>query len=180
MKEKSSGEVWFTSDTHFNHANIIRFCNRPFDSVGEMNEALITNWNGHISPNDTVYHLGDFSMGNASKILSRLNGNVCLIRGNHDKHRDIKDAAFGWIKDVYFLKTGKRASSWIWLSHYAHRRWPNAHHGSIHLYGHSHGELPGMGRSMDIGVDAFDYKPVHLDYVMKILNEKESAGHHKR
>jgi len=179
-KRESSGEVWFTSDTHFYHANIIRFCNRPFKSVGEMNDVLIANWNGLVAPRDTVYHLGDFSMGDGFRVFRRLNGNICLIKGNHDKDKWLRDMPFGWVKDVYFLKAGKRANKWLWLSHYAHRRWPNAHHGSLHLYGHSHGELPGFGRSMDVGVDAFNFEPVHLDEVIKILGQKEPTEHHKR
>ena len=79
--------TFFTSDTHFNHANIIRFCNRPFKDVEQMNEVMITNWNNAISKDDTVFHLGDFCLGGAAewtKILDRLNGKIYLIMGNHD------------------------------------------------------------------------------------------------
>jgi calcineurin-like phosphoesterase family protein len=175
------GEIWFTSDTHFMHANIIRFCNRPFADVNEMNEALIANWNERIGPGDTVYHLGDFCLGSpqdAEKIFNRLNGNKHLILGNHDKRGTIRKIPFAWVKDVYKLKLGPR--QYIWLSHYAHRRWPHSHHGSYHLYGHSHGELPSYGRSMDVGVDAWDYYPVHLDKVLRRLEKAASTEHHDR
>jgi len=79
--------IFFTSDTHFNHANILRYCPRPWSTVEEMNEGLIQNWNSVVGQEDTVYHLGDFAMGDRSKvpeILSRLNGRIILVRGNHD------------------------------------------------------------------------------------------------
>ena len=80
-------KLFFTADTHFNHANIIKFCNRPFKSVEQMNETLITNWNSVISEDDIVFHLGDFCLGGAAewtKLLDRLNGKIYLILGNHD------------------------------------------------------------------------------------------------
>lgn len=80
-------KFFITSDTHFNHANIIKYCNRPFSSVEEMNEALIKNWNEVVSNDDTVLHLGDVALGNkemAEAIIKRLNGKKILIMGNHD------------------------------------------------------------------------------------------------
>ena len=79
--------IWVTSDTHFNHANIIKYCNRPFSSVEEMNETIIANWNKVVSERDIVYHLGDFALGDKSlipNILRRLNGCIKVIMGNHD------------------------------------------------------------------------------------------------
>lgn len=78
--------IFFTSDTHFGHTNILQFCNRPFHSVQEMNEALINNWNNVVRPEDTVYHLGDFAFGGSqlwNDVLSKLNGHIYLILGNH-------------------------------------------------------------------------------------------------
>lgn len=83
----SPEHVFFTSDTHFNHSNIIRFCNRPFHNVEEMNETIIRNWNSVVAPDDIVFHLGNFCLGGAAewtKILERLNGRIYLILGNHD------------------------------------------------------------------------------------------------
>ena len=74
--------VFFTSDTHFNHTNIIRFCDRPFGSTEEMNEKLIGNWNSVVGPDDIVFHLGDFCLGGSAewtKVLDRLNGKIYLI-----------------------------------------------------------------------------------------------------
>lgn len=79
--------VFFTSDTHFGHANIIRFCKRPFENVEEMNEVLIENWNKVVSDDDTVFHLGDFAFGGSNvwkEIIPRLKGHINLIIGNHE------------------------------------------------------------------------------------------------
>ena len=79
--------IWITSDTHFNHYNIIEYCNRPFSNVDEMNKELIKRWNSVVKKNDKVWHLGDFFLGkkdDAADIISHLNGNIYLIKGNHD------------------------------------------------------------------------------------------------
>jgi calcineurin-like phosphoesterase family protein len=146
--------VFFTSDTHFGHTNIIRYDPRPFAGVQEMNEALIKNWNSVVGPKDTVYHLGDVSIlrpSSTKEILARLQGRICLIRGNHEKsaeHRLCRDR-FEWIKDYHFLKLDGRVS--IALMHYAMRVWDHSHHGAWHLFGHSHGHL-----SLPEGVFALD------------------------
>lgn len=80
-------DVWFTSDTHFWHENIIRFCNRPFSSIQEMNEELIRRWNETVPEEGVVFHLGDFAFGGAkewNEVMFRLNGKIYLILGNHD------------------------------------------------------------------------------------------------
>ena len=111
-------DVFFTSDTHFNHKNIIRYCNRPWnsgkdvngqlivsdDNVNEMNEAIISSWNKVVPPNALVWHLGDFALGDRSKIpeiVARLNGRINLVLGNHD-HKDVKrflNAGFNRVYD---------------------------------------------------------------------------------
>ena len=96
--------LFFTSDTHFGHTNIIKYCKRPFlldPSRGfvdrnldtdEMDEALIKNWNSVVQPSDTLYHIGDLAFYKDQRktmnLLRRLNGNKVLIRGNHDKYLD--------------------------------------------------------------------------------------------
>ena len=79
--------IFFTADTHWGHRNIIKYCQRPFADVDEMNETLITNWNNSVGKDDIVFHLGDFAMGGSadwSRLLDRLNGRIYLILGNHD------------------------------------------------------------------------------------------------
>lgn len=183
--------LWFTSDHHWGHANIIRFSQRPYADVDEMNEALIANWNRVVGEKDTVYHLGDIFMlasQEAKRIRERLNGTICLIRGNHDKTADSMKQAFAWIKDYHELKVedpdtpdGKRR---IVLCHYAFRVWNKSHHGSWHLYGHSHGSLPDDPNSLsfDAGVDCHDYAPISYARVKEMMATKRfvPVDHHGR
>ena len=94
-------KIWVTSDTHFNHSNIIKYCARPFNSSEEMDEKLIENWNSVVEDQDIVYHLGDVYMGNhdtghtspnkggyIESVLGRLKGRKRLILGNHDNGKD--------------------------------------------------------------------------------------------
>ena len=162
--------IWMTADHHFGHSNICRHANRPFASVREMNEALTDYWNECVAPKDIVWHLGDFSWRPPGAYLQHLNGKIHLVRGNHDKYNKGNQSLFAGYHEVYDLKyMGKR----IWLSHYAHRAWPAKHHGSYHCYAHSHGNLEPYGRSMDVGVDCWDYRPISIDQVVSILQNKE-------
>lgn len=87
-------DIWVISDTHFNHQNIIKFCGRPFDTVDQMNDMMVTYWNETVKPGDKVYHLGDVYMGGGfnkeytEKLLLSLNGQKRLILGNHDNGKD--------------------------------------------------------------------------------------------
>ena len=100
-------KIFFTSDHHFGHKNIIKFCNRPFESIDEMNEELISRWNAKVGPNDEVYHLGDFALCTTNEftdIIGRLNGIIYLIGGNHDGTAMSNRKVFKWIKDYFELK----------------------------------------------------------------------------
>ena len=105
--------VYFTSDTHFNHANIIRYCQRPFKDVTDMNEAMIANWNRTVGDDDIVFHLGDFCLGGAAEwtqILDRLNGKIYLILGNHDL-KNIRQGFIGRFEHVAMqmhIEVGKK------------------------------------------------------------------------
>jgi calcineurin-like phosphoesterase family protein len=163
--------VFFTSDTHFRHRNIIKHDGRPYSSADEMNAALIANWNSKVQSNDTVFHLGDVGVGAAKalrEILDRLNGRIYLIKGNHDDSatRAVCRDRFEWIKDYYFA-TFRNGEIKIALFHYALRVWDRCHRGSWHLYGHSHGRLPPEdGRlCFDIGVNSWNYYPLSFDEV---------------
>lgn len=143
---------FFISDTHFDHKNIIKYSNRPFDSVEEMNEQMVARWNAKVHPNDRIFHVGDFGFSPRSKlqkIFDRLNGHKYLIRGNHD-HEAARLDGWGWVRDMYETKIdGKH----VVLCHYGMRVWNQSHRGAIQLFGHSHGSLPGTNQSMDVGVD---------------------------
>lgn len=85
-------KIHLISDTHFNSENIIRYCNRPFDNAAHANAEMIRRWNERVAPEDTVYHLGDFIMGQPEQvppILAALNGHIVLCRGNHETKRKL-------------------------------------------------------------------------------------------
>lgn len=153
---------WFTSDTHFGHSMLIREDKRPFSTVEEMDQILIANWNRRVSPQDTVYHLGDFTLGrDHDKYLNQLNGNKILIIGNHDRKQALK-VATGW-SAIYPLLELKKDKRPIVLCHYAMRVWNRSHYGSLHLYGHSHGKLAPTTQSCDVGVDCWNFYPILLE-----------------
>lgn len=157
--------IWFTGDTHFNHTNIIRFCNRPFSDVIEMNETMIDNWNRIVKPNDDIYHVGDFGFGEVGYIIKRLNGKKYLVRGSHDKSIFPYKNEFEDIAQIMEVEN-------VVLCHYAMRVWPKSHYGSWHLFGHSHGKLEGQGKSFDVGVDCWDFYPISLDKVKSEMKKR--------
>ena len=196
--------IWITSDTHFGHTNIAgpKISNwssgyRDFNSVHEMNMALVDGINKYVKEDDILYHLGDWSFGGVHNILQFRNYIVCknvhLILGNHDQHivdKEIKyhDTSFNPIElflsvqDVLTLDIGKTK---LFLSHYSHRVWLGSHKGVIHLYGHSHGSIPDYGKSMDVGVDvAFkkfgEYRPFNIGDITNIMSKRtiEKIDHH--
>jgi calcineurin-like phosphoesterase family protein len=174
-------EVFFASDTHFSHANIIKYCSRPYADVEEMDEALIANWNARVRPGDRIYHLGDFAFRNHGEILARLQGSIHLIRGNHDKGLERWADRFASFQDYKDIKIGDQH---VVLLHYAMRVWDRSHHGSFHLYGHSHGNLPEDPGSLsfDVGVDPNGYAPVSFEEVRDRMSRKEfvPVDHHGR
>jgi len=183
-------ETFFTADTHFGHKNICNFAERPFGDVQQMDEHLVLRWNECVKQGDRVFHLGDFSYyprEKTERLLNRLNGNIFLVRGNHDKviKGSITDK-FGWVKDYYELKeVAVGESKKIVLCHYAFKVWNKSHYGSWHLHGHSHGSLDddGLGKIMDVGIDNHpDYAPFHLDEVSEFMSEREyhAFDHHDR
>lgn len=178
--------IWFTADTHFGHANIIQYCNRPFSSVGEMDEKLIENWNCVVNPDDTIYHLGDFTLAGkkiAREYLRHLNGRIFVVPGSHDNKWLGKGECLSHsghpvtiLPPLYTLKvpvsnTGQ--SQLIVFCHYSMRVWDRSHYGSWHLYGHSHGNLPSLKNSLDVGVDCWDYQPVSVDIIFQAINNQE-------
>jgi len=179
--------IWFTADTHFGHSNIIRHCNRPFASVAEMDEKLLRNINDRVSPEDTLYHLGDFAFRTTSpeeyraKIRCR---KIVLLLGNHDPQTldgSVKPAfasLFSGVHSLLRIKVQLRGSAQlIVLCHYAMRVWDASHRGSWHLFGHSHGKLPDdAGRlSWDVGVDRNEFAPVSLPAIAEIMARKAAA-----
>jgi len=192
--------TWFTSDTHFGHKNIMKFCPNSrghYASVGDMDQAMIDNWNYLVDDNDEVYHLGDFAFapqGRIKEILSQLKGRIYILAGNHDKGlrgplgQFLVDTSLiaGLIPACTLISVG--ADKFV-LNHYSMRVWDRSHYGVMHLYGHSHGSLPGYGKSVDVGVDSIEMGefvgrymyPFNSTEVVDFLNDKdiEKPDHHK-
>jgi calcineurin-like phosphoesterase family protein len=160
-----------------------------------MTEELVKSWNEVVDVNDDVYHLGDVSLCNANKtesILSRLNGKIHLIKGNHEKsvlQTPINRGRFIWVKDYHemsvFMSDGTK--QFIVLCHYGMRVWNKSHHGSWMLYGHSHDSMEheAWGRSMDVGVDSAyrilgEYRPFNLNEIAAIMSKRQHnpVDHH--
>ena len=132
--------IFYIADTHFGHENVIRFDNRPFSDVSEMEEIMVKNWNSKVTPEDTTYILGDFCWGNqkdAARIAERLNGKKILIRGNHD--REMQGEArksFQTIKEVHRIKDAGRS---VIMCHYPMPFYKHDYDASTYmLYGHVH------------------------------------------
>ena len=177
--------TFFTSDTHFNHANIIKFCNRPFKDVEQMNEVMITNWNNAISKDDTVFHLGDFCLGGAAewtKILDRLNGKIYLIMGNHDL-KNIRQGFISRFEHVAMqmhIVVGKQR---IYLCHYPFLCFEGSYKDVWQLFGHVHTRRNNTGNDAerlqflyptqyDVGVDNNGFAPVSFGQVKRIINKQ--------
>lgn len=168
--------IFFTSDQHFGHDNIIRFCNRPFSSTWNMDEVIISRYNERVGPDDWVFMLGDFAYKNKNQpsyYFNQLNGKKVLIKGNHDKRPVL---SLGWesIHDVLHMRTqtipGYRGPKReIFLSHYPHRSWNKSAHGIGHLFGHAHGKLDPWMKSFDAGVDCHDFCPLSIEEAFDIF-----------
>lgn len=171
---------WFTSDEHFNHSNIIKYCNRPFSSLEEMNEALIQKWNERVDDADTVYVVGDMFLGrpeDATPLIKRLKGRKVLIRGNHDRsHRTMLECGFDetWQRKELLLQDGRRAVL-------NHKPLPNSVIGAcdLQIHGHRH-SLPIVdGRRINVCVDLWGYAPISEDELCSVeLGEPESDEVH--
>ena len=185
--------TFFTSDTHFNHANIIRFCNRPFKDVEQMNEVMITNWNNAISKDDTVFHLGDFCLGGAAewtKILDRLNGKIYLIMGNHDL-KNIRQGFISRFEHVAMqmrIEIGKKR---IYLCHYPFLCCEGSYKDDVwQLFGHVHTRRSNSGidagrlqylypTQYDVGVDNNNFTPVSFGQVKRIIDKQVEQSKEK-
>jgi calcineurin-like phosphoesterase family protein len=156
-------KYFFTSDTEFNHTNIIKYCNRPFKDIPHMNETIVNNWNSVVSPKDLVFHLGDVGR-NCDNIVKRLNGIIFFVRGNHDL-----TSTAPWLHEVYIpgLVDEYGNKRLIVLCHYAMRSWNKSHYASWHLFGHHHSKLPPYGLSFDVGMDCNNFFPFTLEQVSK-------------
>ena len=166
--------TWFTSDLHFFHRNILKYCaaSRPFTDAAAMNAVIIENWNSCIKPTDEVWVLGDVSFGELEPTvltLGQLNGNKRLIIGNHDKkllkYNEFRDCFISIDHYVEFRYNKIK----FCLMHYPIVSWNERNQGSIMLHGHSHGTWVGVGRIKDVGIDTNSMMPYNLDEVYESL-----------
>jgi calcineurin-like phosphoesterase family protein len=153
--------LWVTSDTHFGHANIIRYCDRPFATVSEMDEALVRNWNELVAPEDTIYHIGDFMMGSGDPdlLLARLNGIKKLVTGNHDGKKTTKAKGWHSVYGPFIMLEGQ-----VMLRHKPEPPWQ----ARVLLHGHTHGTLPPAPGRLDVGVDCHSFKPIPLEEAVRL------------
>jgi len=171
----NKNNTYFTSDTHFYHKNIIKYDNRPFNSIEEMNDTIINNWNSIVKPNDYVFHLGDFSFSNITlikELLNKLNGIKYLILGNHDNISSNLDEYFQYITNYMSINIQDEDNKQqIILCHYPFIEWDRKHYGSWNLHGHCHGTLQTkIQNQLDVGVNNHNYFPLSYDEVkQKIL-----------
>jgi calcineurin-like phosphoesterase family protein len=180
--------TFFVSDHHWGHANIIRHASRPFTSAEEMDEEMITRWNQVVGNKDTVYHLGDVGLCSPDRlrpILDRLKGNIHLVPGNHDKSAlkpecRSRFASVTPLLDIHVPDPdASRGTQLIVLCHYGMRTWNKRHHGSWHLYGHSHGKLPPHGLSFDVSVDCHNFTPISYDQVKAKMATLDGTPEHQ-
>jgi calcineurin-like phosphoesterase family protein len=179
---------WFYSDPHWGHANIIRYCDRPFRDVSEMNRELTRRYNERVQPEDTVLWCGDsfFSVDDPAAILKGLNGHKILVRGNHDKSAAVMaEWGFDLVLTEAVLHIAGRTCR---VSHFpyddiehsreggdAARRdkykelRPNRVKGEVLIHGHTHSKQRRLGNCIHVGVDAWDYRPASLAEVEALV-----------
>lgn len=186
MKFPDGKKIFFTSDTHFGHRNVINFAGRPFSSIEEMDKALIENWNSVVPEDGIVFHLGDFCFGGITQwrtIRKKLNGKIYLILGNHDfKH--FKPA----LSDMFEMVTQQMhiyiENQEIYLNHNPFLAFGGSYSGTWDLFGHVHSgpnekngkDLPRLEHlfptQYDVGVDNNDFRPVSFYEIREIINKR--------
>lgn len=171
-------KVYIISDTHFGHDRVIEYCKRPYDSVEQMEEDLVLRWNNTVSKDDKVFHLGDFGFGSKEvmqHIVSRLNGRISIVLGNHDGH------SVKWHNDVGFFEVSKYPI--IYANEYIFSHAPVVPMADLtgdeptpykNIFGHYHNLLfvPAIGRNYAcVSVENIGYKPMlfsELEKKMKL------------
>ena len=172
-------KIWFTSDLHFMHKNIVKFTNRGVETNEQDHDQWLEDmWNSTVAKGDMVYHLGDLSFNKKSqetvKLLDRLNGNKVLIKGNHD-HSDAFEtyAIARGVSWTGHYKEIKIEGQSVVLFHFPIGSWHKQGHGSWHLHGHSHGNYQdSRGKMLDVGIDnAYNLFGKHKFFEWKDIQE---------
>ena len=169
--------IWVTADHHFNHHNIIEYANRPFMNSVDMNKFLIARHNSRVNPNDVVYILGDFKMTNNGPtfydLKKELNGELVFIRGNHDRNNGVNGGLeYAVIRtfslNILMIHDPEDAMRLIELDRTI----------DLALVGHVHNVWKFRGIMVNVGVDVWDYYPVHIKQILKARKEwvRENGG----
>lgn len=177
--------LFFTSDTHFGHNNIIKYCTRPFADVEEMKEGLIENWNNKVPKDGTVFHLGDFAFGGfpfLESIVPRLNGEIYLILGNHDLKQSFqnRERLLKLFKGVEYQMQINVDGRLIYMTHFPLLCYPDPTNNWA-LYGHVHSGPNSTGsdnsrlkftypNQYDVGVDNNNYTPIAYTELLEKIN----------
>ena len=192
FRYEDGSNIFFTSDTHFHHDNIIRFCNRPFNDVYHMDEELIKRWNEKVGPDDIIYHLGDFAWGGSevwNGILKRLNGHIHLIVGNHDE-KNLRQGYMQHFESISYQQHIYIEGKSIYLNHYPFLAFGGAYRGkesTWQLFGHVHSKSGSTGLDIarlqhlfptqyDVGVDNNNYAPVSFNELKKIIEKQQLSN----
>jgi calcineurin-like phosphoesterase family protein len=187
--EIDKDKLFFTSDTHFGHSNIIKYCNRPFKDSIEMNQELVKRWNEKVPDDAIIFHLGDFALTLNSKdtshILNSLNGKKYLIIGNHEKCALAKEYIVSLWEGIYdiaeiFVQDEEITykEQHLVMCHYPMITWNGSHRGSWQLFGHVHGGLSNKGiiqhhpAQMDVGVDTNNFLPYSYQEVKEQITKQ--------
>lgn len=192
IRLKEDQDIWFISDTHFGHANILKFDNRPFGSIKEHDAILIENWNGAIAPDDIVFFLGDFAFGSSEfvkRIYNRLSGQITFIKGNHEKPlcqylRSIGKSWYDYLEIKVYDEDLERQWQDICLFHYPIAEWNKGHYGAWLLYGHTHGnswydkEFQPKHKCLNVGAPCIHYSPVSYKELKRKMAKKAAIEHH--
>lgn len=191
--EEEGKHIFFTSDSHYGHSNIIWMCKRPYTNVEEMNRKLIENWNNVVKPDDLVFHLGDFAFGGQPlwrSIREQLNGNIILIKGNHDD-RNLKNGCKVLFDGVYDQVKFYIENRCIYLNHYPFLCYGGSYRSEedavFQLFGHVHSGPNSTGLDndrlkmlfpyqYDVGVDNNNYTPVSWKQIKEIIHEQTTES----
>ena len=193
INQINKSEVFFTSDTHFGHSNIIKYCNRPFNNTDEMDEALINNWNAKVPKDGIVYHLGDFAWGSINyweKIREQLNGEIILIYGNHDEKYLNNKLMYKLFKEVTPQKKIWINKIPIYMNHYPFLCFGGSYKGlgaTWQLFGHVHSNprseegldhkrlVNCFPTQYDVGVDNNNFAPISFDELYSYINNRQMS-----
>lgn len=186
--DTSITKIWFTSDTHFGHQNILKFCERPFVSIEEMDNTIIERWNSKVGKDDIVFHLGDFAFATNKrwqKLITLLNGKIYLILGNHDITRwpgTYTMQLFDRVENQMMLKIDNKYK--VYLNHFPFLCYDGTYRNpcdcTIQLHGHVHERVGDIGKDAqrlqyrfpyqyDVGVDNNNFYPVSWEEILKII-----------